>query len=212
MPIRPDREYRKIDIRNIAAMEEEGRMIVRGYATTFEQPYVLWEAPGFILREVVDLHAFDDTDMADVIMQYDHQGRVFARTRNGTLQVQPDDHGLLIVADLGGTTIGRQLYEEIRGGYTDRMSFGFTIEADEETRETDPEGRENILSRITRIKKLYDVSAVSIPANDATEISARSRSEGFIARIQQERLAKAERERKQKLLKLKMEVWKNDLR
>lgn len=210
MPIRTDRQYRKIDIRNMEAREDEGRMIVEGYATTFDQPYVLWEEPGFILLEVVDPHAFDDTDMADVIMQYDHQGRVFARTRNRTLTVRPDEHGLLIRADLGGTTIGRQLYEEIRGGYTDRMSFGFTIEAEEETRETDPEGREVILSRITRVKKLYDVSAVSIPQNDATEISARSRSEGFIARIQQERLAKAERERKLKLIKIKMEVHRHD--
>lgn len=212
MPIKPERQYRKIDIRNMAAREDEGRMIVEGYATTFDEPYVLWEEEGFIVREVIDPHAFDATDMADVIMQYDHQGRVFARTRNGTLTVTPDEHGLLIRADLGGTQIGRQLYEEIRGGYTDRMSFGFTIDAEEETREKEPDGRESILTRITGIRKLYDVSAVSIPANDATEISARSRCEGAIARIQQERLAKAERERKQKLLKIKMEVWKNDLR
>lgn len=211
MPIKPERQYRKIDIRNMEAREDEGRMIVEGYATTFDQPYVLWEEEGFTLREVIDPHAFDATDMADVIMQYDHQGRVFARTRNGTLTVTPDEHGLLIRADLGGTQIGRQLYEEIRGGYTDRMSFGFTIDAEEETREKEPDGRESILSRITGIRKLYDVSAVSIPANDATEISARSRCEGAIARIQEERLAIAERERKRKLIKIKMEVHRHDL-
>jgi HK97 family phage prohead protease len=149
----------------------------------------------------VDPNAFTDADTRDVIMQYDHTGRVFARTRNGTLTLDSDEHGLKIRADLSGTEIGRQLYEEIRGGYTDKMSFGFTV-AEDVTRESEGEdGKREILRTITKIRKLYDVSAVSLPANDATEISARSLSEGVIAKAEEERLASEERMRKIEAIK-----------
>ena len=131
-----------------------------------------------------------------MIMQYDHEGRVFARTRNKTLTVEPDEHGLKIRADLSGTTIGRQLYEEIVGGYTDRMSFGFTVKADERKRTAEENGKKAILRTITKIGKLFDVSAVSMPANDATEISARSIGDGLITEAIEEIRAEEERERK----------------
>lgn len=147
------------------------------------------------VREVIDKNAFDDTDMSDVIMQYDHKGRVFARTRNNTLTVKPDDKGLFIEADLGGTEIGRELYEEISGGYTDRMSFGFTVTGDSEDREQNDAGIWIYTRHIQKVGKLYDVSAVSIPANDGTSIvaDAVTRSigdlrDGVIERIQAERL------------------------
>lgn len=204
MPVKPDRQYRRIDVKNLETRQEGDQMIVEGYASTFGQPYLLYEDQGIRVLEEISPSAFDDCDMSDVIMQYDHQGRVFARTRNGTLSVTPDDHGLFIRAYLGGTQIGRQLFEEIQGGYTDRMSFGFTIASEEEERKTDEDGRTAVLSRITAVGKLYDVSAVSLPANDATEISARSRSEGAIARIMEERHAQAERQRKMKLIQIKL--------
>lgn len=204
MPVKPDRQYRRIDVKNLETRQEGDQMIVEGYASTFGQPYLLYEDQGIRVLEEISPSAFDDCDMSDVIMQYDHQGRVFARTRNGTLSVTPDEHGLFIRAYLGGTQIGRQLFEEIQGGYTDRMSFGFTIASEQEERITDEDGRTAVLSRITAVGKLYDVSAVSLPANDATEISARSRCEGAIARIMEERHAKAERERKLKLIQIKL--------
>ena len=192
------RQYR--DIREIRAMNDE-EFIVEGYATTFNQPYVLWEEDGFKIMEQVDARAFDNCDMGDVIMQYDHEGRVFARTSNGTLTVTPDEHGLRIRANLGGTAIGRQLYEEIKGGYTDKMSFGFTVSSDVRT-ETN-EGNETVVLRtITGIGKLYDVSAVSLPANNATEISARSYSDGVIAELTEERRKSAEIERQKQKIKI----------
>ena len=212
MPVKTDRQYRKIDIRNMEAREDQGDMIVEGYATVFDEPYTLWADGGMEVREVIDAHAFDGCDMGDVIFQYDHVGRVFARTRNGTLTITPDERGLHIRANLGGTEIGRQLYEEIKGGYTDRMSFGFTIDREKEERSEDQEGRVTVLSRILGIKKLYDVSAVSLPANDATEISARCRFQGAMERARQEQLEKAEREKKKKQIKILLEVRKNDLR
>lgn len=192
MPQKTDREYR--NLAEVLAPSEDEKL-VRGYATTFEEPYLLYSDGSYELWEVVDRHAFDKTDVSDVIMQYDHEGRVFARTKNGTLTLAADDHGLLIEANLGGTAIGRELYEEIKGGYTNKMSFGFTVRGDDWDRKME-NGIEISTRRITEIGKLYDVSAVSIPANDATEISARSLADGEIAKLTAERL---EREKKEAL-------------
>ena len=196
MPAKENREYRNLTVeaRAIGDQDDE-RRIVTGYASTFDEPYVLYDGDGWKYLEVVDRGAFDDTDMSDVIMQYDHRGRVFARTRNNTLTVTPDDKGLFIEADLGGTEIGRELYEEIRGGYTDRMSFGFTVNGEyEESQKTD-EGVRIYIRHITSVQKLYDVSAVSLPANDGTSIEADATTrsignltDGVIERIQAERL------------------------
>ena len=176
-------------------MEASDDKIVEGYASTFEQPYDLYSfkdknGTRHVVREVIARSAFAETDMEDVIMQYDHTGRVFARKSNGTLIISEDEHGLKIRADLGGTEIGRQLYEEIRGGYTNKMSFGFSIADDD----TVPDGQD-YLHTVHKIGKLYDVSAVSLPANDFTEISARSQIDGAIAEIEAERL-RAEEEAK----------------
>lgn len=192
MPQKNDREYR--NLAEVLAPSEDEKL-VRGYATTFEEPYLLYSDGDYQLWEVVDRNAFDKTDMSDVILQYDHQGRVFARTKNGTLTLAADEHGLLIEANLGGTAIGRELYEEIKGGYTNKMSFGFTVRGDVWDRRME-NGIEISTRRITDIGKLYDVSAVSIPANDATEISARSLADGAIAKLKAERL---EREKKEAL-------------
>lgn len=196
MPAKENREYRNLTV-EARAVEDQGdeKRIVTGYASTFDEPYVLYDGDGWKYLEVVDRGAFDNTDMSDVIMQYDHRGRVFARTRNNTLTVTPDDKGLFIEADLGGTEIGRELYEEIRGGYTDRMSFGFTVNGEyEETQKTD-EGVRIYIRHITSVQKLYDVSAVSLPANDGTSIEADATTrsignltDGVIERIQAERL------------------------
>ena len=194
MPSKGNREYRDMMLgivdREEGEENEEERKEVEGYATTFNEPYTLFEDDEIIFREQVDPSAFNDTDMSDVIMQYDHAGRVFARTSNNTLSIEPDEKGLFIKADLGGTELGRGLYEEIRGGYTDKMSFGFIVNKDEETRTESEDGRVDILRTITGISKLFDVSAVSIPANNGTSIGATTRSliDGAIDKIRAERL------------------------
>lgn len=208
MPVKSDREYRRIDVQNIEARSDEGgEKIVEGYATTFDQEYELYDSGDYRVVEKISKNAFDNTNMDDVIMQYDHEGRVFARVKNQTLQLSVDDHGLKIRANLGGTEIGRQLYEEISGGYTDKMSFGFTVSSDEKTEERDTENNKTTIHRnITGIKKLYDVSAVSLPANDATEISARSLGEGLIAEAREEIAALEERKRRIKRIRIMMEA------
>lgn len=173
------------DGREYRAMSMEAKAddyVVEGYATTFEQPYHLYfDKQGREIKEKVSRDAFLNTDMSDVIMQYDHEGRVFARLSNDTLKLGIDEHGLKVTAYLGGTEIGRNLYEEIKGGYTNKMSFGFTVSKDGIVKDGD-----GFLRSIDSIGKLFDVSAVSLPANNLTEISARSHCEGAIAEIDEE--------------------------
>lgn len=212
-----DREYRNLvhglECRKANDAEFEGdEKIVEGYATTYNEEYLLWSEPDYEVWERVAPSAFEECDMSDVIMQYDHQGRVFARMSNDTLKLESDDHGLKIEANLGGTEIGRNLYEEIKGGYTNKMSFGFIVEADETERvDNYKEGRTKILRTITKISKLFDVSAVSLPANPMTEIGVSSRNfcEGVIAEAKEEfrKRQEIDLERERLLLKIKaMEV------
>lgn len=211
MPVKTsEREYRRIDVAALELRSEsDEQMVVEGYATTFGNEYVLYDDGEFRLLESIDANAFADADMSDVIMQYDHQGRVFARIRNKTLQLAVDDHGLRITAMLGGTQLGRQLYEEIKGGYTDRMSWGFTVDSDVRTEERDETNHMITIHRkITKIKRVFDVSAVSIPANDATEISTRVLSDGVIAEVRQELASAKERERKIQIIKILLEAAK----
>ena len=209
------RQYRTIDVSGFERRAEgDSERVVSGYASTFNQPYELYRfnvtGGVYIVNEQIDAHAFDETDMSDVVMQYDHEGRVFARISNGTLELDPDEHGLHIRANLGGTEIGRQLYEEIEGGYTTKMSFGFRVGEDkrEETVERNNETgvtTTTILRTITKISKLYDVSAVSLPANDATSISARNFGEGVVAEIMEE---VQKRERQKQKIRIITEVTK----
>lgn len=188
------RTYRDMEVR----VAEEDSYIVEGYASTFNDPYLLYRMDGYEVWEQIDKDSFKDTDMTDVIMQYDHEGRVFARNSNGTLMVTPDEFGLHIRADLSGTEIGRQLYEEIKGGYTSKMSFGFTVKEDERNIEENKEtGVTKVMRTITDISKLYDVSAVSLPANPATSISCRTDGEGVIAEVVEE-IEKAKEEKRKK--------------
>lgn len=199
------RQYRAIDLSRFEhrADDENKSMIVEGYATVFDTEYTLYDWGDYVVREKIDPHAFDDCDMSDVIMQYDHVGRVFARTGNDTLEVGPDDTGLHIRAELSGTEIGRQLYEEIDGGYTDKMSFGFRVEEDKrEVIENREQNKTTVIRTITKISKLYDVSAVSLPANDATSISARSYGEGVVAELIREAEEREARERQKQRIRI----------
>lgn len=187
--MKSDREYRAFEVR---ATEDEMR--VRGYATTFNEPYTLYDDGTYEVREVIDENAFDGCDMSDVIMQYNHEGRVFARLSNDTLKVNIDKpYGLEIDADLNGTELGRQVYEEIRGGYTNKMSMGFKVDksADVWTMTQEDNGKTVEERRVNSIVKLYDVSCVSIPANPGTSIEARSIDtlvNGVIDELKAERL------------------------
>lgn len=165
---------------------------MEGYATTFNQPYVLWEVDGIQYREVIDSHALDGADLSDVIMQYDHGGKVLARQSNKTLIVEPDSRGLFMAADLSKSTAAKEMYEEIQTGLVTGMSWSFIVKSDSYDSATHTR-------TILKIKKVYDVSAVSIPANPSTDINARSYAEGRAEAERQELL-----ERRKRILKLKI--------
>lgn len=177
-------------------MEKEKRidseLYVEGYAAVYDKPYEMYEIDGIKFYEVISRGALDDADMSDIILQYDHHGKVLARTSNKTLIVESDSYGLLVCADLTKSSAAKELHEEIESGLVTRMSWAFTV-AEEEY---DKESRTRI---IKRVKKVYDVSAVSIPANDDTEISARSFVNGVIEQEKRESL-----ERRKRMLKLKL--------
>ena len=204
MPKSDGREYRSMPVMAVqrAEGEEEKGYRVRGYASTFNEPYELFEDfDGTSVYEVIDPHAFDEADMTDVIMQFDHMGMVYARTRNGSLTVGIDEHGLWIEADLGLTTESRKLYEAISTGLVDRMSFCFII-ADEQF------DRQSKTWRVMKISKVYDVSAVSIPANPGTDISAARKRflDGVIQEERAERLAAEARQKKIRMLQVKAKL------
>lgn len=178
MPVKHDsRIYRNLDLAIAPSITntEENNYVVEGYATTFNDPYELYAG----ISEVIDIGALDSADMSDVIFQYDHEGKVLARTSNNTLQIYPDDHGLKVVVDLSTSRASREMYEEIKSGLITKMSWAFSVE--HETFDNKSNTR-----HIASIKKVYDVSAVSIPANDATEISARRFCDGVIEKRAEE--------------------------
>ena len=180
---------RAVDVPGQEAEEQE--LYVEGYAVRFDSPTVLFEYGGTEYKEQIDRHAFDGALMEDVIFNYNHGGKVLARTRNDTLWLTVDDTGVFVRARLDGTEEGRKLYEEIAGGYIDRMSFAFIVRE---------EGydEENHLWTIYKVKRLYDVSAVDIPAYDDTSIAARRAAVEDSQRARQAALALDKRKLKLK--------------
>ena len=196
MPSNPNREYRSMEMRTAVQEGEEKNYMVEGYATTFDSPYELYRDGKYIRMEQVSRRAFDNAYIEDTIFQYDHQGMVYARTRNNTLKLEMDDHGLKVTADLSSTEASRGVWDAIDKGLIDRMSFAFVVDEDKDTYDT--EERDNgdivILRTINSIARLYDVSAVSFPANEQTRISARSKDfmDGEIKKFEAERLHEQE--------------------
>lgn len=187
MPVVKEREYRELaqplSVRKKEDSNEPSYM-VEGYATTFDKPYVLFEDyDGTKYYEQIDRHALDNADMSDVIMQYDHSGRVFARNSNGTLKLDLDDTGFKVTADLSRTELAKGLYEDIAAGMITKMSWAFVVTKDAYDQKTRTR-------TVLEVKKVYDVSAVSIPANDDTTIAARNYVNGRRELEQREQLAK----------------------
>lgn len=160
------REYRQFQITEFKT-DGENSYQIEGYAAKFESETVLYEIDGIKYTEVIDRNAFAGADMSNVVLNYNHGGKPVARTRNNTLTLTVDTVGLKVNADLGGTEEGRRLFEEIKGGYLDQMSFAFIVSRSEYD-------KTNHLRRITGIKKVFDVAVVDFPAYDSTEVAARS--------------------------------------
>jgi len=199
--IKSNREYRALNIEKreqSAEQDAEPDYKVRGYASTFE-PYVLFtDEEGTEYKEQITPEAFNEADLSDVIFLYNHEGMVYARQKNGTLNISVDEKGLHIEADLSSTQASRDLYDSIQKGLIDKMSFAFVTSEDEYDRKTHTR-------TISRIGKVYDVSAVSIPANPDTDIEIISARSYFDGEIEKEKAERLEAEKRLKIAKLKFE-------
>ena len=179
----------------------ESDQYVEGYAARYE-PYVLFYMDDEPVYERFEPGCFDNADMSDIIMQYDHAGKVLARTGNGSLIVEIDETGMFVAADLGRTEAARSLYADIEAGMVTKMSWRFRCGDyyyDKKTR--------TIVHKT--VAKVYDVSAVSIPANDNTEINARAWVDGEIAEAARSEAELEERRRKLRLKTKVLEETKN---
>ncbi|MBQ8298660.1 MAG: HK97 family phage prohead protease [Clostridia bacterium] len=164
-----EKAIKEVRLAEVRALEENesNEMIVEGYAVVFNQVTDLgW------CKEIIDRNAFNGADMKDCVLKYNHNDSflILARTRNKSLELSIDDHGLKIRAKLIDTTNNKDVYKMIKEGLLDKMSFAFTVAERSWDYETDTR-------TVLRIAKLYDVSVVDIPAYDNTEIYARSKEE-----------------------------------
>lgn len=160
------KEVRLAEVR-ASENDKEQEMIIEGYAVVFNQITDLgW------CKEIIDRNAFNGADMKDCVLKYNHNDSflILARTRNKSLELSIDDHGLKIRAKLIDTTNNKDVYKMIKEGLLDKMSFAFTVAERKWDYETDTR-------TVLRISKLYDVSVVDVPAYDNTEIYARSKEE-----------------------------------
>ena len=204
MPIKPEREYRTLELRKAEQRESEDKSyIVEGYATTFNEVYELYRDGRYVVKEEVDRNAFKNSDLSDVVFQINHEGRVYARTRNGSIELDMDDHGLHHRTDLGLTSSSRSVYEDVDAGLYDRMSFAFTVTKDSYTEEELDNGDVILTRTILEVGKVYDISVVDFPANPYTDISARSKDciDGEIKRFEAERLHEKEIKESRQALK-----------
>ena len=176
-----NREYRNMTF-EVREDGNEPSFLVEGYASTFE-PYKLIEIDGEDYNERIEPTAFDEADMSDVVYRIDHEGKVYARSSAGTIKLDIDEHGLHQVTDLGATRAAQEHFEEIKAGLYPQMSFAFTVAEDH----YDADTRTRI---IDRIGKVFDISAVSFPANPTTELHVRDYFSGV---IEAEKAAEAER-------------------
>lgn len=197
MPIRNDREYR-----NTGAFNAVGDYMVEGYASTFE-PYELMQIDGVSYYERIEPTAFEEADLTDVVFLRDHTGRVLARTKNDTIELSIDEHGLHQRTNLGLTEASRAMREDIAVGNYTQMSFSFVVAPNGDHYDRDTRTRV-----IDRIAKVYDISAVSFPANPGTDIgiSMRDYFDGVIEMEKAERLEAEKRAREVEKLKLRIKL------
>ena len=213
MPVKNDREYRNFEMLKRSQEEGEENYLVEGYASTFDE-YTLYDWGDERWVEQIDPRAFDEADLEDVVFLLDHTGRVYARTKNGTVDLSTDERGFFTKTDLSKTASARGVYEDIKAGNYTQMSFAFTVAKQhfDEFFEDRGDGKNiRIVKRvIDQIKKVYDISAVGFPANPNTDIGVATRAafdgaiEGFEAERLSEKLAKQERAKKEAELKLKL--------
>lgn len=186
--------------------EQDGaKMIVEGYPIVFDkETYIDLGWDGWY--EKVDRNAFANADMTDVALKYNHNDNVFilARTRNDSLKLTIDDHGVFMHAELIDTTTNRDVYEMVRSGLLTEGSFAFTVTSHEENKDEKGETHRTI----TGIGILFDVAICPNGAyGDLTEIYARS-----LDLLESKKKDKAEALKRCEVLRLKIKLKSKLLR
>lgn len=165
------KEIRKLDMQFRAENTDDGKMEIKGYAAVFNSPET------YSYTEVISERAFDEADMSDVVLRYNHNDSfmVLARTRNKSLDLKVDENGLYMDARLqDDITEHKNIFNAIKSGLIDKQSFAFVVDEDEYDYDTDTR-------TITKIGKVYDVSVVDQPFYNATDVSiARSENDEFM--------------------------------
>lgn len=147
-------------------LDDSDEKLVEGYASLFDQRY---DIAGWF-DEVVERGAFDETDMSDVVLNFNHNNDVIlGRTTAGTLTLTVDERGLKFKANLPDTQQANDLYKSIKRGDINQCSFAFIVDEANWVEESEKE-----LRKITKIKKLYDVSITTFGANPKTSVDARN--------------------------------------
>lgn len=201
------RSFQNFEIRAKENEDEKSEdMTIEGVACVFDTETTLFEYAGIEYKEKVDKNAFKEADMSDVIFNYNHGGRVYARTRNDSLHLEVKEDGLHVLISLNPEDEGhKQLYRDIKSGLIDKMSYAYTVS--EESYDIDTHVR-----TVLKIKKLYDVSAVDFPAYDSTSISARSvldLEKSEMEKLENDTLKKKENEQRKRIAlitKIKQEL------
>ena len=183
-----EREYRSMEFRILKTEADEPSYKVEGHASTFDR-YFLFDIDGVDYFEQIEPEAFRDADMSDVVFRIDHTGPVYARTSAGSIELDIDDKGLHHVTDLARTNRSRAVFDDIEAGNYPQMSFAFTVEEEHFDANTNTR-------IIDRIKKVYDISPVTFPANPNTDLYARALIDGEIKKAEAERLRREEAERR----------------
>lgn len=114
----------------------------------------------------------------DIFVVFNHNmNDPLARTKNGTLTLTEDDQGVLLQADFSKTERSKEVYEQIKSGLIDKMSFAFTVDPESDVRweHREIDGQNKRVRVITNFTRLYEVSPVLFPAYESTELYARNK-------------------------------------
>lgn len=200
--MKQDREYRNMELRVLDIEDADKKYMVEGYASTFDK-YLLLTIDGEDYFERIEPTAFDNADLSDVVFRVDHEGRVYARSSAGSVEIWHDEKGLGQRTDLGRTQMARDLFADIEVGNYPQMSFAFVVADDGDYFDMATNTRV-----ITKIDKVFDVSPVSFPANPNTSLSVSTRDyfNGVIEMKRAERLEREKRETQKQKIRILSEV------
>ena len=152
----------------LADSQEVGKKL-SGYALKFDEPSK--DLGGFV--EVITRDALNEVDLSNVFLLYGHDyTKPLASTKAGTLQLNVDERGLHFEAELPDTSYANDVYENISKKILDSMSFGFVLGEDTFSQAEDG----SVMRSIDKVKALNEISVVTIPAYDSTNVQVDKRS------------------------------------